>query len=276
MRIADAHIHFFRNGYPDSQGQPVLGARRDIDVYEDYRATHGIGDALIVGYEGNGVDPSNNAYIRELAADRPWMHTVAYVPCSIDAALGIPSLLAAGHVGVTFYVATTADAAEVCRFPAVVWEALNTHKAIISLNAPPAATKALTPAIHAAGAETTFMFSHVGLPGPHDHAPGDAAARARLAPLLALAALPNVNVKISALYAISGYPHDPAQPFVAAVLNHFGAERCVWASDFSPALEFVTFPQTLDIAALETLSAEDREAVMGGNLTRLLQRRQEV
>jgi len=33
-----------------------------------------------VGYEGEGIDPDNNAYLRSLAAQRPWMSTVAHLP----------------------------------------------------------------------------------------------------------------------------------------------------------------------------------------------------
>ena len=73
--------------------------------------------------------------------------------------------------------------------------------------------------------------------------------RQRLALLLALADHQNVMVKISGLYAISdpshGYPHEAARPFIDLVLERFGPSRCLWGSDFSPALEHVSFPQTV-------------------------------
>lgn len=273
MPIADAHIHFFRNGYPDKTGQPVLGSMSDIQVYEDYRTAHDISDALIVGYEGSGIDPGNNAYIRELAVTRPWMHTLAYIPCETAETLDFQAVLAAGHVGVTFYVATPDHAAQLARVPSSAWAALDSCKALVSFNAPPEATAALTSIVRSAGANITFISSHLGLPGGYDDPPDAASASARIAPLLGLADLPNVYVKISALYAIAPYPHAAAAPFVSAVIGRFGAKRCLWASDFSPALEFVTFRQSLELAALEALSAADRDAIMGDNLRRLLQQR---
>ena len=83
-------------------------------------------------------------------------------------------------------------------------------------------------------------------------------------------------VKISGLYAISdpahGYPHDAAAPFLEILFERFGVGRCCWGSDFSPALDFVSFAQTADIPWLTRLSSADIERVMGGNLLQLLAR----
>ena len=91
---------------------------------------------------------------------------------------------------------------------------------------------------------------------------------------IALAAFPNVLVKISGLYAISdpahAYPHAAAEPFVAQVLETFGPARCLWASDFSPALSFVSFPQTITNPWLDRLTPEELDQVMGANLLGLL------
>ena len=93
---------------------------------------------------------------------------------------------------------------------------------------------------------------------------------------MALAPLPNAFVKISGLYAISdpahAYPHPAARPFVESVLENFGPERCLWASDFAPALDFVSFAQTVANPWLDGLAESERADVMGGNLLRLLGR----
>jgi len=92
--------------------------------------------------------------------------------------------------------------------------------------------------------------------------------------LLRLAAFPNVLVNISGLYAVSdpahAYPHESASPFLEILFQRFGAARCCWGSDFSPALDYVNFPQAVDIPWLRRLPPADFERVMGGNLLALL------
>jgi predicted amidohydrolase YtcJ len=75
--FADAHMHLFAHGY-----HPGLNASggSDVDRYEAIMETHNNTAALAVGYEGEGIDPDNNAYLRSLAVQRPWMSTVAHLP----------------------------------------------------------------------------------------------------------------------------------------------------------------------------------------------------
>jgi predicted TIM-barrel fold metal-dependent hydrolase len=94
--------------------------------------------------------------------------------------------------------------------------------------------------------------------------------------LLALAGRDNVYVKISGLYAICDppglWPQWAAYPFVADVLAAFGPGKCLWGSDFSPALEFLRFDQTIPVLTGCHLTSEETAQVMGGNLVRLLDR----
>ena len=52
--------------------------------------------------------------------------------------------------------------------------------------------------------------------------------------LLALAATERVHVKLSgyAKFAAARYPFEDTRPFVAALVDAFGLERCMWASDW--------------------------------------------
>jgi len=274
VTLADAHIHFFRRGFPGPYGASLL--RSDIEAYELLRSAHDIAAALIVGYEGLAIDPGNNAYIRELARTRPWMATVGHVDdIAVAGEATVEALLAAGHAGIALYAPDAATARLVATRPAGFWTVLDRAGAIISLNAPPEAIAELGPVV-AAAPDCRFLFSHVGLPGAHPRVPSREAAEARIAPLLALAPMPNVFVKISGLYAISmpehAWPHEAARPFIDAVLDRFGAARCLWASDFPPALDLVSFAQTVDNPLLGGLAPAERAAVMGGNLLRLLGR----
>jgi predicted TIM-barrel fold metal-dependent hydrolase len=274
--LADAHLHVFRRGFTGRYGRGPYGLGQEIDAYEHFRAEHGIARGLIVGYEGSGIEPDNNAYIRELAATRPWMATLAYVaPEATPSGGAVETLLEQGHVGIAIYLPEPAATEKVLRWPAESWQGLNARRAIVSLNAVPPSTAALAPLIEA-NSRCTFLFSHLGLPGRTATAPDMDAARQRLAPLLQLAAFPNVLVKISGLYAISdpahAYPHASAAPFLEILFERFGAARCCWGSDFSPALDFVSFAQAVDTPWLARLSGADLDRVMGGNVMSLLQR----
>jgi len=274
MILADSHLHFFRHGFPGTYGASLVGS--DVVAYERLRAAHEIAVALVVGYEGEAIDPGNNAYIRELAATRPWMATLAHAdiahsPGEAEAL----AWLAAGHAGIALYVPDASAAAAASALPLGFWRALERSGAVVSVNAPPEAIARLGGMV-AAAPGCRFLFSHLGLPGACASVPSRPAAAARIAPLLALAAMPNALVKISGLYAISdpmhAWPHEAARPFIDLVLERFGIANCLWGSDFAPALDFVSFAQTVDNPLLGGLSEADRAAVMGGNVLRLLGR----
>jgi predicted TIM-barrel fold metal-dependent hydrolase len=273
--LGDAHLHLFRAGFTGRYGRGPYGLGQEIDAYEHFRDQHGIARGLVVGYEGDGIEPDNNRYIRELAATRPWMATLAYLAAEASPSPdAIEALLDQGHAGIAVYLQEPAKTAAVLRWPQPSWRRLNARRALISLNALPPATAAMAPLIEA-NRRCTFLFSHLGLPGRHPQPPDLEAARSRQAPLLQLAAFPNVQVKISGLYAISdpphAYPHASAAPFLEILFERFGAARCCWGSDFSPALDFLSFAQTVDIPWPARLGSTDIERVMGGNLMALLQ-----
>jgi L-fuconolactonase len=274
--LADAHLHLFSRGFPGRGGRAVLGLNPEVEAYEGLRSRHGIACALVVGYEADGIDPDNNAYILELASERPWMATLAFVPAS---PLPEPGLVAgqleAGHRGIAVYASDEASAAAVAAWPPEIWGAVRDRAAIVSFNARPPAVPFLSDLVRREN-EIAFLFSHLGLPGRHETVPTIPAARDRLASLLALSELDNVFVKISGLYAVSdpahAYPHASARPFIDVILDGFCPDNCVWGSDFSVALEFVSFTQLLANPFLDRLNSDERDRVMGGNLLRLLRR----
>jgi hypothetical protein len=76
----------------------------------------------------------------------------------------------------------------------------------------------------------TFVLDQMGL----DVRPGlGAEAWTGLPAVLALARFPNVNLKLTGLPALSnaGEPFGDVEPHVIRLLDSFGAERCMWASD---------------------------------------------
>ena len=175
-----------------------------------------------------------------------------------------------GHVGLSLYVLEPPRVEALLQWPRECWKLLHDRRAILSFNARPHAAALLRPLIEAYPG-ITCLLSHMGLPGKG--APIDA----RLGPLLALAELPNVFVKISGLYATSepehAYPHIGAGPAIAKIISAFGVSRCLWASDFAPVLDYLSFPQAMQWPGMAHLSAEDRQAIQRDNLLRLLANR---
>lgn len=274
--LADSHLHLFSRGFPGRYGRSVLGHDSEIEAYEALRHAHDIAAGLVVGYEGDGIDPDNNHHISTLAANRPWLATLAYAdsrkPLGADA---IERWIAAGHVGIAVYLPDSAASESVASWPRAVWNSLERRRAIVSLNAQPPQIESFAPVVEAHPG-CSFLFSHLGLPGRYPSPPTPGEAADCLRPLLRLADASQAMVKVSGLYAVSdpahAYPHAAAAPFIDLLLERFGAERCLWGSDFSPALDFVSFAQTVSIPWLDRLSEADRERVMGGNLLRLLNR----
>jgi predicted TIM-barrel fold metal-dependent hydrolase len=182
----------------------------------------------------------------------------------------VARLLDAGHIGVAVYLPDAAAASALARWPLETWRLLSDRRAIVSLNARPAATEKLETLI-ASAPGCRFLFSHLGLPGRHEGVVAKPHAAAILAPLLHLAAAGNVGVKISGLYAIDPVaPHVAARPFIDVLLERVPPADLHWGSDFSPALGFVAFADTLDLPALAGLPAQARREIMGEALARKL------
>jgi L-fuconolactonase len=118
------------------------------------------------------------------------------------------------------------------------------------------------------------LISHLGNPGTQDSPPSRAQVSAVLDPLLSLSDARHIGVKLSGLYDMSspshGFPHVIARPFIDRVADAFGTERLYWGSDFSPALDHVSFAQTIHAVSDLPWSDAERSAVMGGNLRRIV------
>lgn len=273
MRLADSHIHLFPRGY-SHDGGPALFGTGELATYEALRAAHHIDCALVIGYEADGIDPQNNAYIRRLGATHNWLRTLAYVDTHAGpTAEFITDLLDQGHSGLAIYATDDAKAQALLGWPPNIWEVLRSHGAIVSLNARPGSIALLRPVMEAADG-VPILLSHLGLPGPLPAGLDDAALRIRLAPLLSLARFDNVHVKISGLYATSdppfAYPHIAAGHCIRHILSAYGCDRCLWGSDFSPALEFVSFPQTIHWEGAKRLKEKEKNMIMRENLFRIL------
>jgi predicted TIM-barrel fold metal-dependent hydrolase len=274
--LVDAHAHFFAPGYVDRL--PESCRRRDPDEITLYAALaqqHEIAGVLAVGYEGERWAAGNNGYLGSLLAARPWVRPLAYVgrPAEITVAQ-LESWQVAGFVGISLYLMDAAAAAALAVVAPAVWHWLSARRWLVSVNSRGALWAAWTAVLDVAPG-LRLLIAHLGQPRAVAAAPEPSAAAAALAEVTALAAYPNVHVKLSGFYALSvpgyAYPHRAAWPYVAALADAFGSERLLWASDFSPALEVVSFAQTVAVIAESGLfDAAALTSVYGDNLARLL------
>ncbi len=68
------------------------------------------------------------------------------------------------------------------------------------------------------------------------------------------------------------YPYPEAQALIRDMRDKFGAERLVWGSDMPNVERFCTYTQCVDYVRRHCgfLSASEKDAVLGGNIDRLL------
>jgi L-fuconolactonase len=119
--------------------------------------------------------------------------------------------------------------------------------------------------------DVSLVVDHMGLVQPfHPPAPED--GWAELPNLLALAAHGNVTVKISGAGTLAREPFpfaDIREP-VGRIIEAFGLERCMWGTDWTRAVELLSYEEGVQAFRHDDwLSAGDRAALMGGNAARI-------
>ncbi len=276
MSKLDAHAHFFMPGFAEVYAAQTR--RQDPDEVTLYAALaqhHAIAGVLAVGYEGMPWAKGNNDYLSQLARHHAWIYPVAFAH---DVAALTPEGLAAwqmqGFVGISLYLLDEADATRLAAVPSAVWRWLADHRWLISVNGRAACWQAWMP-ILANWPDLVLLVSHLGLPPAAPAGMELESARPNLADVLALRHAPNVYVKLSGFYALASpshaYPHKNAWPYVELIAHAFGADRLLWGSDFSPALEHVSFAQSVDVLDhMPYFSPDERRAIYGDTLAGLL------
>ena len=180
-----------------------------------------------------------------------------------------------GFAGIALYVMSPQEVEQLNSWPNSAFQYINQHSQIVSINAVPSALTKLGPFLSRLD-QCAVLISHLGLPGRFTKALSRLETRKVLQPLRSLAKLPQVGVKLSGLYAISepshAYPHESSHPFVSELFDTFGPQRLYWGSDFSPALEHVSFAQTIDVLFQFRWSESDLQNIMHDNLMRVIRR----
>lgn len=119
--------------------------------------------------------------------------------------------------------------------------------------------------------DAQIVIDHLGLKQPH-HPPTPDDPFGDLPSVLALAQHDNVAIKISGVCTLSkeGYPYDDIWDPLAKVFDAFGFDRCLWGTDWTRAVKFLTYEQGVEpFRQTDRLSDSDRETLMGGSLRKI-------
>lgn len=277
-RRADAHIHLFQPGYVAELPESCRRIQPDErTLYRALAEKHGVAKALVVGYEGASWAAGNNQYLASVAPEQAWIQPVAFVatPWTLDVAT-LNDWQSSGFLGLSMYLFETEDLSRLQEVSDDVWSWLVQRRWLVSVNSTGESWLAWT-AVLERHPELTLLVSHLGLPRAVSTPPSTHVARDELAAVCSLAQYSAVHVKLSGFYALVtpgySYPHQAAFPYVETLLDAFGRDRLLWGSDFSPSLEWLSFPQTIGVfAEMPFLTDADRERIEGENLLSLLDR----
>lgn len=281
MQKADAHIHIFEGGYKlGSFGSRSGVALDEAACFHSLAQDHHVEHALVVGYAADEFAKNNNEFIATMAQKYAWMHPLAYFDPD-DLTVAALEELEEKFVGIALYIFSDDSAQRLLEVAAAVWEWLATRHWLVSVNSK-GQLWSMWESVALKSPNLIILCSHLGLPEPraipahHPHAKL-AGAEDTLNPVLALARFKNCFVKLSGFYALSrpacDYPHTTTWPHVHDLLKAFGAKRLLWGSDFSPAIDDVTYPQTYHLFDhMPFLSFADKESIVGANLRAILSR----
>jgi predicted TIM-barrel fold metal-dependent hydrolase len=118
---------------------------------------------------------------------------------------------------------------------------------------------------------TRMVIDHVGLPQPFEP-PVPAEPFADLANVIALAKYDNVAIKISGACTLSHrpFPYPDIWEPLSQVFNAFGFDRCLWGTDWTRAVNLLTYEQGVEAFRItDQLSDSERSALMGGSLAKI-------
>jgi predicted TIM-barrel fold metal-dependent hydrolase len=118
---------------------------------------------------------------------------------------------------------------------------------------------------------TTLVIDHLGLEQPFVP-PAPRQPWVELPKLLALAPHPNIMVKISGACTLSHekYPFRDIWDPLESIFEAFGLGRCMWGTDWTRAVNLLTYKEGVDsFRVTDRLTDSDRAVLMGGSLQKI-------
>jgi len=269
--IVDAHLHVWKPApdFPDP-GATTVSPQCDVplELFAQYMDEYGVNRGVLVQPLYPGED---NSYVADAAAGQPDRYKAVCVvdPRKPDAADRLEYWAGERGCKGLRLRPEVPEEGEVFGRPSTfeLWKAAGRLGVVVNL---------LTGFTHLpAVAAMARRFPHVRVIIDHmAHPPVGAGPRTAVyRPLLSLADLPNVRVKVSGAYYCSRqpYPHQDCAELLRVLYDQFGPGRLIWGSDFPHVLLKSGYLRSLKwLERLAPfLSGEEVWAIMGGNASRL-------
>lgn len=223
----DCHCHLFDPArFPyradtrySPRGQEMANAEQLIALMD----SHSVGHALLVG-PTSGYATDNSCLLDALERYPRRFRGIAVVEPGITRP-AMAALRRDGVVGVAFNPA--ADGLEAMRDVRPLFDLLADQDMFAQIQTDGDQLCSLAPLIEET--PTRILIDHCGRP----HASGGT-EQAGFSALLRLAETGRVTVKLSGMqkFSTAGFPYADTARYVHALLEHFGADRCVWGSDW--------------------------------------------
>ncbi len=242
----DCHCHVLdptRFAYaPDVAYRPAGQETGSADYFSHVLNAYGVQHALLVG-PNSGYNTDNRCLLSAIAHGQGRFKGIAVVP-NATSAQQLQDLKAQGIVGIAFNFAL--HGLDYYAAVAPLWERLAALGMFVQVQAEQSQLHALAPQMRGCGAP--LLIDHCGRPTVSEGMSG-----AGFAALLRLADTGRANVKLSgfAKFSQTGYPFADTAPYTRALLDAFGAEQCLWASDWP----FLKTTSRLDYGTLLQLFA---------------------
>jgi L-fuconolactonase len=118
---------------------------------------------------------------------------------------------------------------------------------------------------------TQLVIDHLGLQQP-PAPPAPPQSFGELPKVLALAAHPNIAIKISGACTLSHepFPYKDIWDPLGRIFDAFGLTRCMWGTDWTRAVALLTYKQGVDaFRVTDRLTDSDRASLMGDTLARV-------
>jgi len=200
-------------------GQEIGTADQLLEVMKTYGVKH-----VLLVQPNSGYGPDNSCMLDAIRRDPVAFKGVAIADNAADLA-HLRALKRQGIVGIAFN--PTFHGAEYYRNTGPLIEKLADLDMFLQLQCQHDQLLMFVPWIQ--DIPVRVLIDHCGRPTP-----GDGLGQPGFAALLRLAAAGRVHVKLSGYskFAASPYPFEDTWPYIHALVEAFGLERCMWASDW--------------------------------------------
>lgn len=268
--VVDGHLHVWT---ADVARYPVVAGvtypaevRGEVEYLRGLMAESGADRAVIVQPSCYRYD---HRYVTAALRAHPGVFAGACLvdPLAPDAADQLQARYDEGYRGLRLNPSTSDGAWLDDPMTAPIWEKAAALGVIVSLLIlPQQMTRAA--AMIRRYPQTPVIIDHLGRP---EVALGE--PEGVYADTLALAQFPNVYMKISGLPVSSQeeYPYRDVWLYVQLALSHFGADHCMWATDFPWITTQCGYDACLRLVTeqIDFLTPDDRHALLGETAARL-------